>query len=44
MEIRESGDIDLVALTDIQGCRGGQDGEEITVDYRRTLEYARLTE
>jgi hypothetical protein len=26
-----------VALRDIRGCRGGLDGEEITVDYRQTV-------
>ena len=28
------GDINLVALRTIEGCRGGYDGEEITIDYR----------
>jgi hypothetical protein len=30
-------DIYLVALTDISGCQGGNDGEEITTNYRRNL-------
>ena len=36
----ESGDIALIALVDIAGCHGGQDGEEITVDYRVALHVA----
>jgi len=35
--LRDNGDMDLVALTDIAGCRGGQIGEEITIDYRQVL-------
>jgi hypothetical protein len=31
------GDINLVALRDIHGCQGGQDGEEITIDYRQSV-------
>jgi SET domain len=27
----------VVALRDIEGCRGGQDGEEITVNYRQAV-------
>ena len=30
-------DVVLVALRDIEGCKGGELGEEITVDYRSTL-------
>jgi hypothetical protein len=30
-----AGDVDLVALRPLHGCTGGQDGEEITVDYRQ---------
>lgn len=33
--------IALVALRDIEGCRGGQHGEEITVDYRTSIKEAR---
>lgn len=33
----ENGDIYLVALRDIAGCKGGSLGEEITVDYRQAL-------
>lgn len=33
----ENGDIYLVALRDIAGCKGGNLGEEITVDYRQAL-------
>ena len=31
------GDIFLVALRRIEGCRGGDQGEEVTVDYRQAL-------
>jgi len=33
----ENGDIYLVALREIAGCKGGSLGEEITVDYRQAL-------
>lgn len=33
----ENGDVVLVSLRDIRGCMGGDDGEEITVDYRDSL-------
>ena len=33
----ENGDIDLVALRDIAGCKGGELGSEITIDYRKAL-------
>lgn len=33
----ETGDIYLVASRAIDGCRGGQLGEEVTVDYRQAL-------
>jgi hypothetical protein len=36
-----NGDIDLVAITDIYGCKGGSIGNEITIDYRRTISLAR---
>jgi hypothetical protein len=34
----DNGDIFLVATRDINGCMGGDKGEEITVDYRKMLE------
>ena len=34
---RGAGDIDLIATRPILGCHGGQDGEEITIDYRQAL-------
>ena len=37
MMVARGSDIDLVATRDIDGCLGGQDGEEITVDYRQAL-------
>jgi len=35
--MRECGNIDLVAISDIGGCKGGDRGEEITVHYGRAL-------
>jgi hypothetical protein len=32
-----NGDINLVALVDIEGCKGGSMGTEITIDYRQAL-------
>lgn len=37
MVMRWNGNIDLCALRPISGCHGGQDGEEITIDYRQAL-------
>jgi len=37
MEGDENGDIWLISIRDIEGCKGGQDGEEITVDYRQAV-------
>lgn len=37
MALLPNGDINLVALKPIKGCHGGQDGEEITIDYRQAL-------
>lgn len=37
MVLKDNGDVDLVATRDISGCKGGQTGEEITVDYRQVL-------
>ena len=36
----DNGDVILVALFDIEGCSGGNFGEEITVDYRQALKMA----
>ena len=30
-------DINLVAIKDIRGCHGGDNGEEITIDYRQAV-------
>jgi hypothetical protein len=38
MVLRNNGDVDLVALKKITGYKGGQLGEEITVDYRQVLQ------
>jgi hypothetical protein len=37
MILKDNGDIDLVCMCSIQGCKGGNLGEEITVDYRQVL-------
>jgi hypothetical protein len=37
MVLLTNGDINLVALTDIQGCQGGDIGTETTIDYRQAL-------
>lgn len=37
MELLPNGDIQLVLLHAVQGCRGGEDGEEVTIDYRQAL-------
>jgi len=37
MALSSDGDIDLVALVDIEGCKGGDMGTEITIDYRQAL-------
>lgn len=37
MEQLPNGDIQLVALRRIEGCKGGLDGEEVTIDYRQAL-------
>lgn len=36
-ELMDNGDVYLVAQRDISGCKGGSNGEEITVDYRDML-------
>lgn len=40
--MKNNGDIDLVAIKKIQGCRGGFDGQEITVDYRDLMSFNNL--
>jgi hypothetical protein len=37
MVLLPNNDIDLVAISDINGCKGGSLGEEITIDYRQAL-------
>ncbi len=37
MVMKPNGDIDLVALRRIEGCKGGDCGEEVTIDYRQAL-------
>lgn len=41
--VKASGDdIDLVAIRKIQGCHGGFDGEEITINYREAVSLTRM--
>lgn len=35
--VMRDGDIYLQAIADIEGCKGGETGDEITVDYRQVL-------
>jgi hypothetical protein len=37
MVMRPDGDIDLVAISAISGCHGGENGQEITINYRQAL-------
>jgi hypothetical protein len=37
MELLPNGDIQLVLLRAVQGCKGGENGEEVTIDYRQAL-------
>lgn len=37
MIMRQDGDIDLVSMDSIAGCAGGQQGMEITINYREAL-------
>jgi hypothetical protein len=37
MVLLPNGDVNLIAAKPIAGCHGGQDGEEITIDYRQAL-------
>ena len=37
MELLPNGDVQLVLLRSVKGCLGGQDGEEVTIDYRQAL-------
>lgn len=40
MVLRDNNDIDLVAKKAINGCQGGNLGEEITIDYRQAISLA----
>jgi hypothetical protein len=35
--ISSDGDTEIIAIRDISGCRGGDSGEEITINYRQAL-------
>jgi hypothetical protein len=37
MELLPNGDIQLVLTREVRGCHGGEDGEEVTIDYRQAL-------
>lgn len=37
MALKENGDIDLVTKKSIEGCKGSNLGDEITIDYRQAL-------
>jgi hypothetical protein len=39
----DSGDIYLMALRNVNGCAGGDSGEEITVDYQQAVKVNRMT-
>lgn len=39
--VKNGNDIYLISTKDIAGCFGGQDGEEITIDYRAAINLAR---
>lgn len=41
MKMQPNGDVLLVAAQRIEGCRGGDDGTEITIDYRQALSLAK---
>ena len=41
MDKGRGGSIILVALEPISGCKGGQNGQEITIDYRKAVKLAR---
>lgn len=40
MVAKPNGDIDLVALIDFEGCKGGSIGTEVTINYRQALALA----
>jgi SET domain-containing protein len=37
----DNNDVVLIASKEIYGCKGGENGEEITVDYRQALSLAK---
>ena len=39
VDIKHNGDIYFIALSNISGCRSGDNGEEITTDYRDSMRY-----
>lgn len=42
MVMRTNGDVDLVALVDLEGCLGGGVGVEVTIEYRHALALSNL--
>jgi hypothetical protein len=43
MDALPNGDIRLVLIKAVRGCRGGEDGEEVTIDYRQALSLSGVT-
>ena len=43
-EVFDNGDIYLVALKDIAGCMSGDNGQEITIDYRESMQHRKNME
>ncbi|TXH43177.1 MAG: SET domain-containing protein-lysine N-methyltransferase [Desulfurellales bacterium] len=37
MELLPNGDVQLVLTQPVRGCRGGENGDEVTIDYRQAL-------
>jgi len=42
MVLLPNGNIDLTALTDIEGCKGGGMGTEVTINYRQALDLSSI--
>lgn len=40
MELLPNGDVQLVTTQALNGCRGGLDGDEVTIDYRQAISLA----
>lgn len=42
--VMDNGDVFLVAIKDIAGCMSGDNGQEITIDYRESMEFRKKKE